>query len=94
MTVPVLTLNVTSPVNQSTDTNPVHVTASASGVIPISQIQVWLNYKEVYHLSGGTLNAYINLPVRNKRALCGSGSRLERSDHESRGNYYREVNAE
>lgn len=65
MAVPVLTLNVTSPVNQSTDTNPVHVAATASGVNPISQLQVWVNYKEVYHVSGGTLNAYINLPVGN-----------------------------
>jgi hypothetical protein len=63
MGVPVLTLNVTSPANQSTHTNPVHVAASASGVNPISQIQVWVNSKEVYHVSGGTLNAYINLPA-------------------------------
>jgi hypothetical protein len=63
MAVPVLTLNVTSPVNQSTDTNPVHVAATASGVNPISQVQVWVNSKEVYHVSGGTLNAYITLPT-------------------------------
>jgi hypothetical protein len=63
MGVPVLTLNVTSPANQSTHTNPVHVAASASGVNPISQIQVWVNSKEVYHVSGGTLNAYISLPA-------------------------------
>jgi len=63
MAVPVLTLNVTSPKNQSTDTNPVHVAATASGVNPISQIQVWVNYKKVYYVSGGTLNAYITLPV-------------------------------
>jgi hypothetical protein len=61
--VPVLTLNVTNPKNHSTDTNPVHVAATASGVNPISQIQVWVNSKEVYHVSGGTLNAYITLPT-------------------------------
>ncbi len=60
---PALTLNVTNPVNHSTDTNPVHVAASASGVNPISQMQVWVNYKEIYHISGGTLNTNINLPV-------------------------------
>ncbi|HEX3738329.1 MAG TPA: hypothetical protein VHV29_01265 [Terriglobales bacterium] len=63
--VPVLTLNVTSPANQSTHTNPVHVGATASGVNPISQTQVWVNSKEVYHVSGGTLNANITLPAGN-----------------------------
>ncbi len=65
MAVPVLTLNVTSPKNNSTDANPVHVAATASGVNPISQIQVWVNSKEVYHVSGATLNANITLPVGN-----------------------------
>jgi hypothetical protein len=61
MAVPVLTLNVTTPANHATVSNPVHVAASASGVNPVSQIQVWVNSKEVYHVSGGTLNAYIKL---------------------------------
>lgn len=65
MAVPVLTLNVTSPRNNSTDANPVHVAATASGVNPISQMQVWVNSKEVYHVSGATLNANIPLPVGN-----------------------------
>jgi len=65
LAVPVLTLNVTSPVNHSTHTNPVHVAATASGANPISQMQVWVNSKEVYHVSGGTLNANITLPVGN-----------------------------
>jgi uncharacterized membrane protein len=60
---PVLTLNVTSPANHSTHTNPVHVAATASGVNPIAQIQVWVNFKEIYHMNGGTLNANLNLPV-------------------------------
>ena len=63
MAVPVVTLNVTSPANHSTDSNPVHVAATASGVNPISQIQVWVNAKEVYHVSGGSLNANITLPA-------------------------------
>jgi hypothetical protein len=63
LAVPVLTLNVTSPVNNSTNTNPVHVAASASGVNPISQMQVWVNSKEVFHVSGAIVNANINLPV-------------------------------
>ncbi|MGH9515271.1 MAG: Ig-like domain-containing protein [Terriglobales bacterium] len=65
MAVPALTLNVTSPANNSTHTNPVHVAATASGVNPISQMQVWVNYKEVYHVTGRTLNANIQLPVGN-----------------------------
>jgi hypothetical protein len=65
MAVPVLTLNVTTPANHATVSNPVHVAATASGVNPISQMQVWLNSKEVYHVSGGTLNANTTLPVGN-----------------------------
>ena len=61
--VPALTLNVTSPVNHSTDTNPVHVAANASGLNPVSQMQVWVNGKEIFHVSGGTLNTNITLPV-------------------------------
>lgn len=67
--VPVLTLNVTSPANHSTDTNPVHVAANASGVNPISQIQVWANGSEVYHVNGGTLNANLNLPTGSNEKL-------------------------
>ena len=65
LAVPVLTLNVTSPANHSIHSNPVHVAGTASGVNPISQIQVWVNSKEVYHVNSGTLNAYITLPVGN-----------------------------
>ncbi len=60
-----LTLKVTSPTNNSTDTNPVHIVASASGPNPISQIQVWVNYKEVLHVSGASLNSKVTLPVGN-----------------------------
>ena len=68
--IPVLTLNVTSPANKSTVSNPVHFAANASGANPISQIQVWANYKEIYHASGGSLSANINLPVgTNERVV-------------------------
>jgi len=40
-----LSIKVTSPTNNSTDTNPVHIAATASGPNPISQIQVWVNFK-------------------------------------------------
>lgn len=65
MGVPALTLNVTSPVNHGTYSNPVHVAASASGVNSISQIQVWVNSKEVYHVSGSSLTANLTLEVGN-----------------------------
>jgi hypothetical protein len=58
-----LTLKVTSPMNNSTVTNPVPIAATASGPNPISEIEVWANYKEVFHVSGGTLNANVTLPV-------------------------------
>lgn len=60
-----LSVHVTSPTNNSTDTNPVHIVASASGPNPISQMQVWVNYKEVFHVSGGSLNANVTLPIGN-----------------------------
>ena len=63
MAAPILTLNVTSPANHVKVSNPVHVVANASGVNPISQMQVWANFKEVYHVSGGSLNTYLNLPA-------------------------------
>jgi hypothetical protein len=63
LAVPVLTLNVASPVDHGTYSNPVHVVASTTGSTPAAQIQVWVNSKEVYHVSGGTLNANIKLPV-------------------------------
>jgi hypothetical protein len=30
---------------------------------PISGLQVWMNYKEVFQVSGGSLNANVTLPV-------------------------------
>jgi hypothetical protein len=69
MAIPALTLNVTAPVNGSTHSNPVHVAASASGLNPISQIQVWVNSKEIYHVSGGSVSAYIKLPVGSNERM-------------------------
>lgn len=65
MGVPALTLNVTSPVNHGTYSNPVHFAASASGMNAISQIQVWVNFKEIFHVSGGSLSTNLTLPVGN-----------------------------
>jgi hypothetical protein len=74
-----LTLKVTSPLNDSTVTNPVHIAATASGPNPISQIQVWVNYKEVFQVTGGTLNANVTLPV-------GSDERFVVQAVDSKGN--------
>lgn len=60
-----LAVKVTSPTNNSTDSNPVHIAATASGPNPISQIQVWVNYKEIFHVSGASMNANVTLPVGN-----------------------------
>jgi hypothetical protein len=74
-----LTLKVTSPLNDSTVTNPVPIAATASGPNPISQIEVWVNYKEVFHVSGGTLNADVTLPI-------GSDERFVVQAVDSKGN--------
>src|SRR5205085_676172 len=68
--VPALTLNVTSPTNHGTYVNPVHISASATGSNPVSQIQVWVNYKEIYHASGGSLSKSLSFPVgKNDRVV-------------------------
>jgi hypothetical protein len=51
----------------------------ASDPNPISQIEVWVNYKEVFHVSGGTLNADVTLPV-------GSDERFVVQAVDSKGN--------
>ena len=61
--VPALTLQVASPVNHSVHTNPVHIVASASGNNPMAQIQIWANYKKVFQVKGGELDANVRLPV-------------------------------
>lgn len=61
--VPELTLQV----SRSTQTSQlgiiVHLAAAASGINPVSQMQVWLNGKEIYHVAGQTLNTSLNLPA-------------------------------
>lgn len=74
-----LTLKVTSPMNDSTVSNPVPIAATASGPNPVSEIEVWVNYKEVFQVSGATLNANVTLPV-------GSGERFVVQAVDSKGN--------
>jgi hypothetical protein len=63
LAVPALTLQISSPATTSFVTGPAHVIASASGNNAISQIQVWVNGKEIYSVRGATLNANIKLPT-------------------------------
>jgi hypothetical protein len=60
---PALTLQVSRGMQSSGLNTVAHLTAAATGTHPVSQIQVWVNGKEVYHVSGATLNAYVKLPT-------------------------------
>ena len=62
LAVPALTLQVSRAAQTSVLTSVMHVTAAASGNNPIAQIQVWVNGKEVYHVSGQTLDTNVSLP--------------------------------
>jgi hypothetical protein len=61
--VPALTLQVSNGTAKAISSNLLHVTASASGMHPISETQVWLNGKKIFYVSGGKLNATLNLPA-------------------------------
>src|SRR5438876_3644007 len=63
LAVPALTLNVTSPINHLSYSNPVHISASAVGNNPISQIRVWVDFKEVFHVTGSAMNTSRSLPI-------------------------------
>ena len=63
---PALTLQVSRAMQSS---SVVHVTAAASGINPVAQMQVWLNGKEIYHVAGQTLNANITLPAGSSEKL-------------------------
>jgi uncharacterized membrane protein len=60
---PVLTLQVSRAMQSSSLGSVVHVTAAASGINPVTQMQVWLNGKEVYHVAGQTLDTHLTLPA-------------------------------
>ena len=62
LAVPELTLTVTGPTNHSAVANPVRLSASASGINPIREIQVWSNFKRVAHFKGPSFNGGVILP--------------------------------
>src|SRR5215470_1674190 len=63
LAVPGLTVTVASPANHSSLSNPVHISAAATGSRPVSQIQVWVNSKKVLQVNGGTLSVNAMLPA-------------------------------
>lgn len=63
---PALTLEV-SQATVSADV--VHLTAAASGINPIAQLQIWLNGKEIYHIAGQTLSTNVTLPAGSSDKL-------------------------
>jgi uncharacterized membrane protein len=69
LAVPVLTLRVADPANHASLANPVHLHAAASGIHPISQIQVWVNSKKVMQANESTLDRTISLPVGHNERL-------------------------
>lgn len=77
--VPRMTISVTGPARDSSTPDPVHLMANATGVNPISQIQVWVDFKEQFHVNGGKLDATLNLPV-------GTNERLVIQAIDSKGN--------
>ena len=66
---PALTLQVSRATQTSLLGTAVHVTAAASGIHPVAQIQVWLNGKEIYHIAGQTLNTSLTLPAGSSDRL-------------------------
>ena len=60
---PALTLQVAAPVNHTVHTNPVHIVASAFGNNPIAHMQIWANFKKVFQVNTGELDANVRLPI-------------------------------
>jgi uncharacterized membrane protein len=61
--IPALTLQVAAPVNHTVHTNPVHIVSSALGNNPIVQVQIWANFKKIFQVNGGGLDANVRLPL-------------------------------
>jgi hypothetical protein len=65
LAVPALTLQVSRAMQGTV----VHVTAAASGIRPVAQIQVWLNGNEIYHVASQTLSTNVTLPAGSSDKL-------------------------
>jgi len=69
LAVPELTLQVVGPANRSVVRNPVLLSASASGISQIKEIQVWSNFKQVAHFRGTSFNERVILPPGSKERI-------------------------
>jgi uncharacterized membrane protein len=83
--VPALTLQVSRNMSSSLLTSVMHVAATASGINPVSTLQVWLNGKEIYHTAGQTLSTNVSL-------AAGSSDRLVVQAIDSKGKIAKVVN--
>jgi uncharacterized membrane protein len=66
---PALTIQASRAMQSSSLGSVVHVTAAASGINPVAQMQVWLNGREIYHVAGQTLSANLSLPAGSSDRL-------------------------
>ncbi len=68
--VPAITLKVSSPSNETTVSNPVHVVSTATGLKPISRIEIWVNFKKVFQVKSGTLDAHLKIPTGSEERFA------------------------
>ena len=69
LAVPSIILTASQPLDHSVQPNPVKLVATASGTHDITQIQVWVNYKQVFHVKGNSLNTKLTLPTGPNQRL-------------------------
>jgi hypothetical protein len=67
--VPQMTLRVHGTVDQSSITGPVRLSAMASGLHPVRQIQIWSNYHKIMTVKGAFLNTRLPLPKGLNRVV-------------------------
>ena len=68
--VPQLTLHVVGPRDRSVVSTPVKFSATASGLNPIKEIQVWVNSIKIAYTKGATLSTRVALPTgANERVV-------------------------
>ena len=60
--VPQLTLHVHTGSNALIVKGPLRISAAASGIYPIREIQVWVNFREVLRVKGASLKEQVTLP--------------------------------
>jgi uncharacterized membrane protein len=66
---PALTLEVSRATQSASGGKIVHVSAAASGINRVSQMQVWLNGKQIYHVAGQTLSTNLTVPAGSSDRL-------------------------